>query len=115
MFEVCWTALMPESKIDSIRSRLAAEFTDDFGTEWVENEIKYNVVDDTNFNLKDEYDPIIRATFSFRAVCDIDREDVEVLSTHYIKFLNCLAVHDVGISYKAQPEMDWTKWRSSVG
>lgn len=114
MFEVSWTALMPEGMIDSIRSKLTAEFTDDFGSQWIEDEINYKVVDDTNFNTKGEYDPIIRATFAFRAVCNVDREDVEVLANHYIKFLNCLAVHDVGITYKAPPETDWTKWRVSV-
>ena len=115
MFEVCWTALMPEKKIDSIRQKLAAEFHNDFGTDWNEDEINYKVVDDSHFDANDVYDPIIRATFSFRAVCDIYSDYVEGLADYYRKLLHRYFVDDVEIVYKPEPETDWTKWRPTVG
>lgn len=112
MFEVCWTATLPEGEIDSIRSKLTAEFTKDFGSEWIEDEIDYKVVAD--IHASGIYDPIIRATFAFRAVCNIDREDVETFADYYIKLLHRYSVEDVGITFKAPSETDWTKWRVSV-
>ena len=114
MFEVCWTALRPEREIDDIRQKLAAEFHNDFGTKWREDEINYHVVDDSHFDASGVYDPIIRATFSFGTVCNIDRSDVECFADYYRRLLHRLGVDDVGIAYKPEPETDWTKWRPAV-
>lgn len=114
MFEVCWTALRPEREIDDIRQKLAAEFHNDFGTEWREDEINYHVVDDSHFDTNGVYEPIIRATFSFSTVCNIDRSDVECFADYYRRLLHRLSVDDVGITYKPEPETDWTKWRPAV-
>lgn len=115
MFDVCWTALRPEREIDDIRQKLAAEFHNDFGTDWNEDEITYKVVDDSHFDADGIYEPIIRATFSFRTACNIDRSDVECFADYYRRILHRLGVDDVGIAYKPEPETDWTKWRPTVG
>ena len=114
MFEVCWTALRPEREIDDIRQKLAAEFHNDFGTDWREDEINYKVVDDSHFDANGVYEPIIRATFSFSTVCNIDRSDVECFADYYRRLLHRYSVDDVGIVYKPEPETDWTKWRPAV-
>lgn len=114
MLEVNWQALRPESEIDYIRAKLAAAFSEDFGTEWREDELDYEVVDDEHFASDGRYDPIIKATFSFVAVCNIERDDAEVFIYWYEKFLKeKLRVDDVCIVFK-RANNDWSEWRPTV-
>lgn len=114
MFTVTWSALRPEKEIDEIRLALAAEFSNDFEAAWREDEIRYQVVDDNNFDDAGEYAPIIRATFSFVAVCNMDLADVDGYADYYRKLLHRYYVDDVGISYKPDRSHDVESWRTVV-
>lgn len=113
MLSVMWKATRPESELDFIRSKMAAAFSDDFGSEWREDELYYEVIDDEHFE-KGAYDPIIRATISFVAVCNINYCEAEVYTYWYENFLkNKLRVDDVFIEFKYTSN-DWTTWRPTV-
>lgn len=114
MLEIKWQALRPESEIDYIRARLAAELSNDFGTEWREDELYYEVVDDEHF-VNGKYDPIVKATLSFVAVCYIEPSEAEVFIYWYERFLKeKLSIDDVCIEFR-RANNDWSEWRPTVG
>ena len=114
MFKFMWTALLPESEIDCIRRTLAAEFRREYDSDWHEEEIRYDVKNFENYNADGIADPIIRATFSFNAVCDMDLADAAGMAHGLKKLLReRFGIDDTCYSY-TESRSDVSKWRSSV-
>lgn len=87
-----WHALLPERDIDWLRHVVSGIFSDYFGTLWREDEITYQVLEDHWINLPRQgsvYNPIISATFSFVAVCNVDFETVKMVSQRVQTQLRC--------------------------